>query len=251
MLKAERHDRILSELARRGAVGVEEMATVLGVSTATVRRDLAELEQQGLLRRAHGGATLLEDHDELPYRFKVTALLPEKRRIGATAAAMIKDGQVIACTGGTTVTQVIKALRNKRVTVVTNAVNVAAELASAPGVEVIVSGGRLRSQSYEMVGHVAERTIREFVADVVIIGVDGLSLEYGLTTFSHEEAQVNRAFIEQGRETWVVADHTKLGRVTPAVIAPIDRIRCLITDTAAPPDFLRAVEVRGVRTVTA
>lgn len=251
MLKAERHERILSELARRGAVAVEELAALLKVSSATVRRDLAELGQKGLLRRTHGGAALLEDHDELPYQYKVTAFLPEKRRIGAAAAAMIERGQVIACTGGTTVTQVIKALRNKPVTVITNALNIAAELASAPEVEVIVTGGSLRPRSYELVGHVAERTIREFVVDVALIGVDGFSLEHGITTFSPAEAHVNRTFIEHARQTWVVADHSKLGRVTPAVIAPVERVNCLITDTGAPEEFVRALEARGVRSVLA
>lgn len=251
MLKAERHERILSELARRGAVSVEELASLLGVSAATVRRDLAELGQKGLLRRTHGGAALLEGDDELPYHYKVTAFLPEKRRIGAAAAAMIEHGQVIACTGGTTVTQVIKALRNKPVTVLTNALNIAAELASAPDTEVIVTGGTLRPRSYELVGHVAERTIREFVVDIALIGVDGLSLEYGLTTFSPAEAQVNRVFIEHARQTWVVADHSKLGRVTPAIIAPLDRVTCLVTDSGASREFLGALEARGIRTVVA
>lgn len=251
MIKPERHERILSEVARRGAVSVDDLATLLNVSPATIRRDLGELGQKGLLRRTRGGAALLEDQDELPYQYKVMAFLPEKRRIGVTVAAMIGPGQVIACTGGTTVTQVVKALRNKPVTVVTNAVNVAAELASAPEAEVIVTGGRLRPRSYELIGYAAERAIREFVVDIAIIGVDGLSLEHGLTTFSPDESQVNRVFIEQARQTWVVADHSKLGRVTPAVIAPIDRITCLVTDSGASMEFLRAVEARGVRTVIA
>lgn len=251
MFKPERHDRILSEIARRGAASVTELAALLGVSEATIRRDLQELGASGLLRRTHGGASLPEQGDELPYHFKVTAFLPEKRRIGAVAASMVQSGQVVGCTGGTTVAQFVRALRGKDVTVVTNAVNVAADLASSPETEVIVAGGSLRSQSYELVGHVAERTIREFRLDVAVIGVDGLSIEFGLTTYSPAEAAVNRTFIEQAREAWVLADHSKLGKVTPAIIAPIQRLHCLITDGDAPGEFLAALQELGVRAVVA
>lgn len=251
MIKAERQERILSELARRGAVSVEELASALGVSEATVRRDLGALAEAGLLRRTYGGAALADQGDELPYQYKVTAFLPEKRRIGAAAAAMIQRGQVVGCTGGTTVTQVIRALKGKAVTIVTNAVNVAAELASAPEAEVVVTGGALRSRSYELVGPIAQRTIQDFYLDVALIGVDGLSLEHGLTTYSHAEAYVNRSFIERARETWVVADHSKLGKVTPAVIASIERMHCLITDADAPAEVVAELKARGKRVVLA
>lgn len=251
MIRPARHERILSELARRGAVSVDELATALGVSEATVRRDLRALEQTGLLRRTYGGAALADQGDELPYHFKVTAFLPEKRRIGAAAAAMIQPGQVIGCTGGTTVAQVIRALKGRPVTIVTNSVTVATELAASSDTEVIVTGGALRNRSYELVGPIAQRAIQDFYLDVALIGVDGLSLEHGLTTYNHLEAYVNRAFIERARETWVVADHSKLGRVTPAVIAPLERLRCLITDTDAPSDLVGELEARGIRVILA
>lgn len=223
----------------------------LGVSEATVRRDLRALEQAALLRRTYGGAALADQGDELPYQFKVTAFLPEKRRIGAAAASMIQPGQVVGCTGGTTVAQVIRALKGKPVTIVTNSVTVATELASSPEAEVIVTGGVLRGRSYELVGPVAERTIKDFYLDVALIGVDGLSLHHGLTTYNHAEAYANRSFMERARETWVVADHSKLGKVTPAIIAPIDRLRCLITDTDAPGDMVAELRARGVQVALA
>ncbi|WP_324716871.1 DeoR/GlpR family DNA-binding transcription regulator [Carboxydochorda subterranea] len=251
MIKPERHDRILSEIARRGAASVAELAALLGVSEATIRRDLQELGESGLLRRTHGGASLADQSDELPYHFKVTAFLPEKRRIGAVAASMVQDGQVVGCTGGTTVAQFVRALRGRKVTVVTSAVNVAADLASSPETEVFVTGGALRGRSFEMVGHTAERAIREFRLDVAVVGVDGLSVEYGLTTYNPAEAHVNRTFIEQAKEVWVVADHSKLGKVTPAIIAPVERMHRLVTDSSAPHDFLARLQQLGIQTITA
>lgn len=181
----------------------------------------------------------------------MTAFLAEKRRIGALAASMLKPHQVVGCSGGTTVTHVMKALRGKPLTVVTNAITIAVELGSEFAGEVVLTGGSLRRRSYEMVGPIAERTIREFAVDVALLGVDGLTLEHGLMTFSPAEAFVNRVFIEQAREVWVVTDHSKLGKATPAVIAPLDRLDVLITDSEAPEAFLREVTSRGIRVVRA
>lgn len=251
MIKPARHEQILSELGRRGSISVEEIVALLDVSAATVRRDLRELEERGLIRRTRGGATLADNQDELPYPFKVTAFLAEKRRIGATAADLIEPGMVIGCSGGTTVAQVIRALRGKRLTVVTNAVTVAAELATSPETDVVVTGGTLRSRSYEMIGHIAVQTIRDFRFDLALLGVDGLTTEHGLTTYNHLEAHVNRAFIECAQEVMVVADHSKLGKVTPALITGIERLTTLVTDADAPPEVVKPFENLGIRVVQA
>ncbi|HLT59464.1 MAG TPA: DeoR/GlpR family DNA-binding transcription regulator [Limnochordales bacterium] len=250
MMKEQRQQRILSELAQRGAVSVVDAARLLGVSEATIRRDLDELARQGKLRRTHGGAVALEHHEELPFNLKAISFAAEKRRIGAAAAALIQPGQVIGCTGGTTVAHVAKALRGKRVVVVTNAINIAVELAASEETEVIVSGGSLRSRSLEMVGHVAERTFRELYVDVAIMGVDGISLEHGLTTYHLSEAHTNRVLIEQAREVWVVADHSKVDKVTPAFIGPLSLVRRFITDTEAPAAFLEELRLRGIEVIS-
>lgn len=251
MIKPARHEQILSELGRRGSISVEEIVALLNVSEATVRRDLRELEERGLIRRTRGGATLADDQNELPYPFKVTAFLAEKRRIGVAAAELIEPGMVIGCSGGTTVAQVIRALRGKRVTVVTNAVTVAAELATSPEAEVVVTGGTLRSRSYEMIGHIAIQTIRDFRFDLALLGVDGLTTEHGLTTYNHQEAHVNRTFIECAREVMVVADHSKLGKVTPALITGVDRLTTLVTDSEAEPELVKPFQQLGIRVVLA
>lgn len=250
MIKAERFERILDELAKRGVVGVPELATMLCVSEATIRRDLTELDEKGLAQRTHGGGTLRSGDDELPYPYKTTAYLAEKRRIAAKVASLIRPHQVVGCTGGTTVTQVARALRGKPIRLVTNAVNLALELAGAPEIEVLLTGGLFRGRSYELSGHVAERTLQDVHLDVAIIGVDGLSPHYGLSTYNHAEAQVCRVLIERASEVWAVADHGKLGQVRPAIIAPLGCVHKLITDTGVSAQLAHELSAAGLEVIT-
>jgi DeoR/GlpR family transcriptional regulator of sugar metabolism len=246
MIKEKRYDRIRSELASKGSVDVDELAELLQISRPTVRRDLHAMQVKGYLRRTHGGATVIDDPDELPFQSKVSEHLAEKRAIGAATASLIADGKVIGCTGGTTVMQVVKAFKGKRLTVITNAVNIAMELAPFESMEVIVTGGTLRTRSYEMVGHIAERTIRGYHLDIALIGVDGLDLHHGLSTFTDAEAYAAALYIEHAREVWVVADHSKIGRTAPALIAPLSRLTRLITDSKVAPDQARIMRESGI-----
>lgn len=251
MIKAERHDIILSELAKRGSVSVGGLSSLLGVSEATVRRDLTELGEEGSVRRTHGGAILRDTSDELPFSSKVTAYLAEKRRIGVATAALVAPGQVVGCSGGTTVVQVMRALRGKAVRIVTNAVNVPMEFVHSPETEVWVTGGLFRGRTYELIGRIAERTLGEMNLDVALLGVDGLSLECGLTTYNQTEAHVSHELVARAREVWVVADGSKLGLVKPAVMAPIAKLTRLVTDTGASEDFVARLRDRGVEVVLA
>ena len=246
MIKEKRYELIRSELARKGSVDVEELAEMLQISRPTVRRDLHAMQDLGYLHRTHGGATVINDPDELPFQSKVSAYLAEKRAIGAMAASLIGDGRVIGCTGGTTVMQVVKAFKGKRLTVVTNAVNIAMELAPFESLEVIVTGGTLRTRSYEMVGHIAERTIRGYHLDIALIGIDGLDLRHGLSTFTDAEAYAAALYVEHAREVWVVADHSKIGKTAPALIAPLSRVTRLITDSKLAPDQARIMRESGI-----
>ncbi len=246
MIREERFERIKSELALKGSIDGNELIALLKTSRATIRRDLDAMQEMGMLRRTHGGATAVETRDELPFQSKLNAFLPEKRAIGVLVASLIKDGQVIGCTGGTTIAQVIKALKEKRVTVVTNAVNVAMELAAADSVEVIVTGGTLRTRSYELVGHIAERTIQDFHLDIALVGVDGLDFVHGLSTFTVAEAHAAALYIEHAREVWVVADHSKIGKTAPALIAPLSRVDRVITDANVPSNLVDAFAQVGL-----
>ncbi len=254
MIKVERHDTILAELAKRGAISVQELAGMLKVSEATVRRDLNFLDERKLVMRTHGGVTLADNDDELPYHSKLTAFLAEKRRIGAMVASMLQPNQVVGCTGGTTIAQVVKALRSRPVRplrIVTNAVNVATELAGAADIEVMVTGGLLRERTYELIGHVAERTLDDVLLDIALVGIDGLTIKHGLTTYNSSEAYVTRRLTERAKEVWAVADHRKLNQARPAIIAPISSLQRLITDSDAPPEAVAELRAHGIDVVLA
>lgn len=238
MIKTERHELILSELARRGSISVQQLTTLLNSSEATVRRDLNELDAKSLVERTHGGVSLRDSSDELPFSSKVTAYLAEKRRIGVMAASLIRDGQVIGCSGGSTVIQVMKVLRNRPIRIVTNAVNVAMEFAQSPETEVLVTGGFFRGRTYEMVGRVAERTLSDINLDIALIGIDGLTIKRGLTTYNQAEAYVSHELVSRAKEVWAVADHSKLGVIRPATMAPIDKLTKLITDQEASKELI-------------
>lgn len=251
MLGAVRRERLLDELLRHGTVGVSALSDDLQVSEATIRRDLEALEREGLLRRTHGGAILLDAAtQELSVRQKATLLSEEKRRIGAAAAALLEDGDTIALSGGTTTLQVARSIRHgTNLTVVTNAVNVVLELAKRPGITVVSTGGRLRPNTLELVGPLAEQTLREIFVDKAIIGVNGLTPEEGLTTHDELEAVISRIMIRAARRVIVVADHTKLRRVAFARMGEIDQAQTLITDAAADPEALAALRRAGVEVV--
>ena len=246
MIRAERHERILAELARRGTVSAQDLTTLLDASLATVRRDIAELDSRRAVTRTHGGASLPKRNEELPFDAKVMTFLPEKRRIGARVGSMIEPGSMIGLGGGTTVMQILPAIRRMRLKLVTTAVNVALDLRDAQDVEVTLTGGTFRPRTGEMVGHIAERTLRDIRIDVAVIGVDGIDAAAGFTTYDSSEAYVNRVMLEQAREVWIAADHSKFGRILPALICPAGQARRLITDAGATAAMIAPLLALGI-----
>ena len=251
MIKFERFDRIRKELALKETVDCDELTVLLGASKATVRRDLDELHSMGALTRTHGGATRRSGENELPFHTKLVSFQEEKRAIAVLTASLINDGSVISCTGGTTVFHLVKALKGKAITIVTNAINIAMELAAVENMEVIVTGGTLRPLSYELVGHFTEATIREFHTDIAILGVDGISFDRGLSTYTTTEAFTASLFLENTREAWIVADHTKIGKIAPALIAPLSRVKKIITDSGVTADQVHQFEKAGIELLIA
>jgi DeoR family transcriptional regulator of aga operon len=235
-----RVDRLRSVLQLVGVdstVSVGELAEALDVSTATVRRDLAQLASQGLIMRSHGGAIRVDRGYELPIRYRVTSRAAEKKRVGALAASLVDDGAVIGVTGGTTTMEVTRALATRQqLTVVTNALNIGAELALRPNIRLVMTGGIARSASFELSGPVAERTIHEYNIDVAFVGVDGVDPVAGCTTHNDSEALTNAALVKQAARVIVVADNTKLGQVKFAPICEISAVDVLITDSGATED---------------
>jgi DeoR family transcriptional regulator of aga operon len=247
MRQTERLASVLEALASDGSVDVAELVDRLGVSAATIRRDLHLLERQRMLTRTHGGAVAHGVLYELPLRYKAARHQDEKRRIAAAAAARVSDGAVIGLTGGTTTTEVARAIVDRRgITVVTNALNIAGELAIRADLKLVVTGGTARTESYELVGPVAEQALGAINLDVAFVGVDGISIDSGLTTHHEIEAGTNRSMIERARTVVVVTDSSKLGRAAFARICPIAAVDELITDAAAPSATVEALTSAGV-----
>jgi DeoR family transcriptional regulator, aga operon transcriptional repressor len=241
----------LERLSDGGSVGVSDLSRDLSVSPATIRRDLHMLERQKLLARTHGGAMAERVLYELPLRYKGAQHRDEKRRIATVAIERIPDGAAVGLTGGTTTTEVARALADRTgLTVVTNALNIASELAIRPNLKLVVTGGVARSESYELVGPLAEESLSDLNLDIVFVGVDGIDLQAGLTTHHEVEAHTNRALIDRSRYSVVVADSSKIGRVGFARICELSKIDEIITDGAADPDVLHAVREAGVRVTT-
>jgi DeoR family transcriptional regulator of aga operon len=251
MRQSERLSAILEALANDGSVGVADLATELDVSSATVRRDLEFLEHQRMLTRTHGGAVAQGVLYELPLRYKSARHQEEKKRIAAEAASRVADGVAIGLTGGTTTTEVARAVIDRqRLTVVTNALNIASELAIRPNLKLVVTGGYARPESYELVGPLAEQALAGLNLDVVFLGVDGISPTAGITTHHEVEAHTNLALIERARHVVVVTDSSKLGLVAFAQICAIDRVHEVITDAGADRGLLAELREAGVVVVT-
>jgi DeoR family transcriptional regulator of aga operon len=247
MNRAERLGAILERLSDRGTVDVDDLTRDLGVSPATVRRDLQSLHEQRLLDRTHGGAVAIGGLYELPVRYRGSLQRDQKLRIAHAALAHVQDGATVGLTGGTTTTEVGRMLVHRsELTVVTNAVNIAAELAVRPNVRLIVSGGVARAASYELVGPLADGVLGQLHVEIAFVGVDGISARTGLTTHREIEAHTNRVLVERASRVVVVADGTKVGVTTLARICDCEEVDVLITTDDADPDALRAIAERDV-----
>ncbi len=253
LLKEQRQQRIIEALQGSGQVTVADLSRRFGVSEVTVRRDLRELDARNLLRRAHGGAigapALSAD---LPVLQRMKHHAHCKDAIGRAAAALIQDGEAVLLGSGSTTSFVARHLVGRHsLTVITNALTVATELAAAAGVTVVVTGGVLRPSELSLIGHIAEQSLREVRVDKVIIGIPAISLEAGLTNDYLPEVMTDRTIIQMSPQVIVVADHTKFGRVASAYLAPLERVSTLVTDAEADPAQVSAFEQRGIRVIVA
>lgn len=252
MRQEDRLGVILERLNTHGTVGVADLANDLGVSVASVRRDLQLLEDQHLLSRTHGGAVSSGVLYELPMRYRGGRHQEEKRRIAHAAADLVADGVMsVALSGGTTTTEVARVLATRAgLKVVTNAINIAAELALRPQIGLVVCGGSARPESHELVGPLAESTLAHLNVDIAFLGVDGITAAAGLTTHHEVEAATNRAMIRIASRVVVVTDGSKVGKQAFAQIAGVAEIGDLITDASADPEECRRLADVGVRVLT-
>ena len=245
-----RHVQILDTLKQQGSVRVDELSDMLDVSVVTIRRDLDYLDERGYLLRTHGGASVVKSQPnttpERNYSEKDVDNTEEKQRIAQKAAELIAEDEIIFTNSGSTIMFFLRALRGKKVRVITN--NAAAiDSQLDPFIEVMILGGEYRGQSRSFVGEFAINAIRNIYSSHTILGTNGLSIERGLTTTVYQECAVNHAMIDNTKgKVIVLADYSKMGKVANFVSSSIDQVHVVVTDDKCPESFRRELEALGI-----
>lgn len=245
---AERHQYILSRLKKEGNVKVVDLCQDLNVSSVTIRKDLKLLEDKNLLFRTHGGGTSSNPYTvDKPVNEKEKIRAEEKSGIGAAAAALIEPNDCIIIASGTTVLSLARNIRPRgNLTVITAALNVATELNSHPEIEVLVLGGLLRKSSSSATGSYAEKILDDFSCSKLFLGVDGIDIEFGLTTTNVTEAQLNRKMISTSQKTIVLADSSKFGKRGFGRICGLEDIEQIITDSGISDHMKETLKGMGI-----
>ena len=251
-LPSERRQRIVNEIMRRHTVTIADLARQFDVSEMTIRRDLRELERSGLVESIHGGAKSPSISPfELSFANREQMEVESKRSIGFAAAQLVSDGDVIALDGSTTTLQVARNLHQRgSITVYTNGIKVATELAHRPGIRTILTGGELY-HSVSLVGLFARSIFEKIRVDTLFLSVTGISDDLGLSGPSDVDADVKSAMIAAADRVVLLADHTKFGRRSYVRVAPLDAIHAIVTDDQAPSEFLQMLAQRGINIVVA
>lgn len=247
----ERRSMILKMLHDEQKVLIADLVKTFGVSEVSIRKDLAVLEERQLLVRVKGGAIIMhktEDYDDLSIHHKQQLHSREKQMIGKFAASLIKEDDTIIIDSGTTMMEIAKHLdKYKRLTILTNALDIAITLNKYERFNVIVLGGNMRQVSYSTVGMLAEYALKKFYCDKLFLGVDSASIKDGLSTPNIEEANLNQAMISAAKETIAVFDSSKFGRRSFAHIASLEDIDTIVTDSGIPDDFKDYIQSIGIR----
>jgi DeoR/GlpR family transcriptional regulator of sugar metabolism len=249
MLTAERRQAIAQLLQEQGVVRVADLSAHFGVSPSTIRRDLQKLAQQGLVERAYGGATRRDGQDA---EFAGDPVAGEKVRIGQAVANLLAAREIVFLGPGSIILEVGRALAGRTdLTVITNGLSVAAHLAEHSDVELVVVGGLVHRKSSAMIGHLAEQTLENLHADKAVLSVQGISTPDGLTSNDLSQVRMAQTLLRVVPEVIIVADHTRLGRVCTARIAPVDRADVIVTGRKASDAILWELAQLEVKVVLA
>ncbi|HET6487663.1 MAG TPA: DeoR/GlpR family DNA-binding transcription regulator [Spirochaetia bacterium] len=244
----ERRNRILDLLSRKNKASVAELSQEFRIGEATIRKDLNDLEQRGLILRTHGGALIMDTASkEAPLMERETRNREQKERIAQFIAQFIRNGESIMMDGGTTTLQIGRSLRARRnLVVVTNSPPLAAEMVNFVDTRVILTGGELRESTGALVGPLTTYSIRQFRVDRVILGMSSLVPDQGLFTANASEAEVKRVMMECGKEVIVAMDSGKIGKLTLSFVSDFSMVGKLVTDTGISAEDLEKIERKGV-----
>jgi DeoR/GlpR family transcriptional regulator of sugar metabolism len=252
----ERQDRIARFVEEHGRARVADLAIRFGVSAVTIRKDLLALESTQRLVRAHGGAIAIDrSRPELAFDIRERLQAEEKVRIGAAGAALVQDGESIVMDASTTALSVARQLKTRagwsQLTIITNGLRIAFELAGHPGITVLMLGGRVRWEAMSVVGQLGDGLFDRINVQKAFLGAAGFTLESGLADATEEEAQIKRSMVSAAREVIAIVDHTKWERAAFATFCPTASVGMVLTDAAAPAGMVaqllgRAIDVRLV-----
>lgn len=244
MANKARHQRIIDLLETNTHVSVSELSDQLGVSQATIRRDLDGLQKQGRLQRTHGGAVLVERAaPEPPVMQRTQENAEEKRRIGEAAAGLVQEGDTVFIGSGTTTLEVARHLMGREnITVITNALTVINMLKQEKRITVLSTGGLLRASELSFIGHISELALQELRPQKVVMGIRAISLTDGLTNDYVPEVSTDRVIIRSAPEVILVADHSKFGKVSTAFVADVTAVDRIITDSGISPELLQELK---------
>jgi len=259
MYPDERLEKIMQILKKQNSAEVIKLAQIFGVTGATIRADLKALEKRNLIKRTYGGAILKDFlnekvHNEVEpeYKKRVLENMDVKELIGKVAGSMINDGDSIMLDDGSTTLQVAKYLaHDKQVTIITNGLNICIELAEHPNANVIATGGTLRKNDLSYHGKVAEDVTSRYNADKAILGASGICMINGITAPNDAKAELKKIMIQNCRELIVIADHTKLNKISLVPVCSIKAMTTLITDSQADPEFIKKLESNNIKVVIA
>jgi DeoR/GlpR family transcriptional regulator of sugar metabolism len=248
----DRWEQILRIIQQQGSATVQEIVQAVGVSEATVRRDLARIARRGLITRTWGGATLLQNVPYGPSPAESRNINPQgKQAVGREAARLVKDGDTIILDGGVTTCQVARYLEARNISVVTNSLEVVQVLFGRNDVRIVMIGGEISRLSGTAVGPQTDLQLQQLQAAKAFLGADALSQEVGLCSPDPQTAHTKRAMIHCARELVVVADHTKLGKYATYKVTPLESITTLVTDSEADPAMLESFRMAGINVICA
>jgi DeoR/GlpR family transcriptional regulator of sugar metabolism len=247
----ERQEHIARIVEEHGRARVADLAARFGVSSVTIRKDLVALEAARRLIRAHGGAIALDrSRPELSFDIRERLQADEKWRIGAAGAALVHDGESIVMDASTTALSVARHLKTRggwsQLTVITNGLRLASELAGHPGIVVLMLGGRVRWEALSVVGQLGDGLFSRINVQKAFLGAAGFTVESGMADATDEEAQIKRSMVGAAREVIAIVDHTKWERAAFATFCPTDKLSVVLTDDGAPTAMVRALTGRGV-----
>ena len=253
LLGAERRLKIKKLLREEGSVQVSQLSELFNVSEVTIRRDLAKLEKEGSVKRIHGGAMAIDSNAPIfSFLSRAQEKAKEKELIGKKAAELVNNGNTIILDSGTTTSEVAKNLKGyKNLKVITNALNIALELAENPEISVVVPGGSLKGPSLSLVGSQVIEFVRNVNVDIAFLSVQGVSLEKGLTNNSISDLYLKRAIIDAAKEVILVVDSSKFNKVGLYTVAPVTAVNVIVTDENIPPSLLYRLLCKKIKVIVA